>query len=307
MTSRTAIADLAAPHPVYTRGPNLALPTRYPESVILPDDTVFVTGGAGQYRGEHDSDNHIARIYHPQTDTFTKAASPGSRPRLPLRGGAASRRPRGDARLQPALRQRRRLQARVLRAAHRDLLAALSLPRPAPTITGGPQQVALGGSASFTTSNPADIAKVRLIHPSAATHVTDLQQRSIALTYTRTANGIHVTIPPQQTLVPLGLVHAVRGQRQRRALGGALGADHAMSALGLDLCVCNAMRAPGSKVLYEESTGPGARCRPRDRGDAAARPLPWGLRRRFGAERGCSVPHACAGHRERPTPPQPTR
>ena len=204
VTSRTAIADVAAHHPVYTRGPNLAIPTRYPESVILPDDTVFVTGGSGQYRGEHESDNHIARIYHPQTNTFTKAASP-----------EIGRDYHSEAVLLP--------DGRVVTLGSNPLfgngedskpgffeqrIEIYSPPYlfhgPRPSITGGAQQVPLGGSATFTTSNPADITKVRLMHPSAATHVTDLQQRSIALTYTRTANGIRVSIPPQQTLVPLG-------------------------------------------------------------------------------------------------------
>jgi hypothetical protein len=204
VTSRTAIADLASPHPTYTRGPNLALPTRYPESVILPDDTVLVTGGAGQYRGEHASDNHVARIYHPQSNTFTKAASPEigrdyhSEAVLLPDGRVAtlgSNPLYGDAEdSSPGVFEQR--------------IEIYSPPYlfhgPRPHIDGGPQQVALGGSATFATSNPADIAKVRLIHPSAATHVTDLQQRSIALAFTRTAHGIHLTIPRGQALVPLG-------------------------------------------------------------------------------------------------------
>jgi hypothetical protein len=204
VTSRTAIADVASPHPKYTRGPNLALPTRYPESVILPDDTVLVTGGASQYRGEHASDNHVARIYHPQSNTFTVAASP-----------EIGRDYHSEAVLLP--------DGRVVTLGSNPLygnaedsspgffeqrIEIYSPPYlfhgPRPRITGGPQQVALGASATFTTSDPSDIAKVRLMHPSASTHVTDLQQRSIALAFTRTANGIHVTIPPKQTLVPLG-------------------------------------------------------------------------------------------------------
>jgi hypothetical protein len=204
VTSRTAIADLASPHPTYVRGPNLALPTRYPEPVILPDDSVLVTGGAGQYRGEHASDNHVARIYHPESNTFTKAASP-----------EIGRDYHSEAVLLP--------DGRVVTLGSNPLygnsedsspgffeqrIEVYSPPYlfrgPRPRITGGSQTVALGGGAGFTTSNPADIVKVRLIHPSAATHVTDLQQRSIALAFTRTATGIHVKIPPQQSLVPLG-------------------------------------------------------------------------------------------------------
>ncbi|MFI5009063.1 MAG: galactose oxidase-like domain-containing protein [Solirubrobacterales bacterium] len=204
VTSRTAIADLASPHPTYTRGPNLALPTRYPESVILPDDTVLVTGGAGQYRGEHASDNHVARIYHPETNTFTKAASP-----------ELGRDYHSEAVLLPDGRVAT-LGSNPLYGDPEDSSPGFFEQRieiysppylfrgPRPRVTGGPQAVSLGGSASFTTSTPTAVAKVRLLHPSAATHVTDLQQRSIALVFTRTATGIHVKIPPQQSLVPLG-------------------------------------------------------------------------------------------------------
>jgi hypothetical protein len=204
VTARTAIADLASPHPTYTAGPRLAQPARYPLSVILPDDTVLVTGGAKQYRGERASDNHIARIYHPDTNTFTVAASP-----------SIGRDYHSEAVLLPDGRVAT-LGSNPLYGNSEDTAPGYFEQRieiysppylfhgPRPVISGGPQQVALGASTTFTTSSPADIQKVRLIHPSAATHDTDLEQRSITLAFTRTADGVHVTIPPQQSLVPLG-------------------------------------------------------------------------------------------------------
>jgi Domain of unknown function (DUF1929) len=204
VTARTAIADLASPKPAYTAGPNLAQPTRYPLSVILPDDTVLVTGGAEQYRGKHASDNHIARIYHPDTNSFTVAAAP-----------TIGRDYHSEAVLLPDGRVAT-LGSNPLYADKEDTTTAPFEQRveiysppylfrgPRPVLTGGPRQVPRGGSATFTTSNPADIQKIRLIHPSAATHDTDLEQRSIALSFTTTADGVHVRIPPQPGLVPLG-------------------------------------------------------------------------------------------------------
>jgi hypothetical protein len=204
VTARTAIANLKSPHPVYTRGPNLAQPTRYPLSVILPDDTVLVTGGAAQYRGEHDSDNHIARIYDPETNSFTVAAAP-----------AIGRDYHSEAVLLPDGRVAT-LGSNPLYADKNDTITAKFEQRieiysppylfrgPRPVVTGGPRRVARGGSATFTTSNPSDIQKIRLIHPSAATHDTDVAQRSIAIAFTRTPDGVHVKIPPQPGLVPLG-------------------------------------------------------------------------------------------------------
>lgn len=204
VTSRTAIADLASPDPAYKAGPPLAQPTRYPLSVILPDDTVLVTGGAGQYRGEHASDNHTARIYHPGTNTFTAAAAP-----------TIGRDYHSEAVLLPDGRVAT-IGSNPLYGDSEDTAPGYFEQRieiysppylfhgPRPAIEGGPQQMGLGGSATFTTSDPADIEKVRLVHPSAATHNTDLEQRSIALPFTATSTGVHVTIPADQALVPLG-------------------------------------------------------------------------------------------------------
>jgi len=188
------------------RGLSGGRPTQYHADVVADAAAVavLVSGGAGDYRGKHGSDNHVARIYHPETNTFTQAAAPEigrdyhSEAVLLPDGRVAtlgSNPLYGDAEDSgPGFFEQR--------------IEIYSPPYlfhgPRPQITGGPQAVALGASADFTTSNPSDIVKVRLIHPSAATHVTDLQQRSIALTFTRTANGVQVTIPPQQTLVPLG-------------------------------------------------------------------------------------------------------
>jgi hypothetical protein len=203
-TGRTAIVALGAHKPTYVRGPNLSQATRYPLSVLLPDDTVLVTGGSRYYRGEHSSDNHIARIYHPDTNSFTPAAAP-----------SIGRDYHSEAVLLPDGRVAT-LGSNPLFADEKDTISAKFEQRieiysppylfrgPRPVITGGPRAVALGGSATFTTSNPDDIQKIRLIHPSAATHVTDLEQRSIAISFTRTAAGVHVRIPSQPWLVPLG-------------------------------------------------------------------------------------------------------
>jgi hypothetical protein len=203
-TARTAIVNLKSAKPTYKPGPDLAHATRYPLSVILPDDTVFVTGGSRYYRGEHQSNNHDARIYHPESNSFTVAAAP-----------EIGRDYHSEAVLLPDGRVAT-LGSNPLFSDKEDSVAAsfeqhieiYSPPYlfrgPRPRITGGPAAVALGASATFTTSNSSDIEKVRLIHPSAATHDTDVEQRSIALSFKRTADGVHVTIPPQQALVPLG-------------------------------------------------------------------------------------------------------
>ncbi len=203
-SARTAIATLSGHHPAYTRGPNLAAPTRYPLSAILPDDTVLVTGGSEQYRGEHESNNHIARIYNPETNSFSLAAPP-----------EIGRDYHSEAVLLPDGRVATLgsdplygNKADTIPGPFEQRIEIYSPPYlfrgPRPVITGGPAQVPRGGSASFTTPNSAEIEKVRLIHPSAATHDTDVEQRSIAISFTRTAGGIHIQVPKVAGLVPLG-------------------------------------------------------------------------------------------------------
>ena len=73
-TADTRLIDLAAPDPHWVRGPDLAQPTRYPITVLLPNDDVLVTGGSRYYRGMHGSDNRDARIYNVATNSFSPAA-----------------------------------------------------------------------------------------------------------------------------------------------------------------------------------------------------------------------------------------
>jgi hypothetical protein len=203
-TARTAIASLAGRNPSYTRGPNLAAPARYPLSAILPDDTVLVTGGSEQYRGEHESDIHLARIYNPETNSFSVAAPP-----------EIGRDYHSEAILLPDGRVAT-LGSDPLYANKADTVVGRFEQRieiysppylfhgPRPVVTGGPSAVARGGAATFTTPDSGEIEKVRLIYPSAGTHDTDVEERSIAISFTRTPGGLHIKIPSSAGLVPLG-------------------------------------------------------------------------------------------------------
>ncbi|MEO9120234.1 MAG: galactose oxidase early set domain-containing protein, partial [Solirubrobacteraceae bacterium] len=75
---------------------------------------------------------------------------------------------------------------------------------PRPRLTAGPQQLTRGGTAVFSTPGAAEIASARLMRPSAVTHVTDLEQRSIALGVRRTASAVALTVPSSAGLVPPG-------------------------------------------------------------------------------------------------------
>ncbi|WP_370098358.1 galactose oxidase-like domain-containing protein [Streptacidiphilus sp. MAP12-20] len=207
-TDRTAVVDLNAAVPRYVEGPKLpGGATRYLNSVILPDDTVLTTGGSSDYRGKRGSDILKADIYHPTSNRFTPAADP-----------TIGRDYHSEALLLP--------DGRVVTLGSNPLFGnkqdagpqvfeqRIEIYTPAylyqrgerPSINSGPQQLRLGETASLGVSAPADIDAVRLMRPSSVTHATDVQQRSIALPFTRAADmaGVRVTMPASSGLVPPG-------------------------------------------------------------------------------------------------------
>src|SRR5690606_11472455 len=61
-----------------------------------------------------------------------------------------------------------------------------------------------GGSGTFTSKDAANIKSVRLMRPSASTHVTDVDQRSIALDFEADGDKLTVTVPKNRNLVQAG-------------------------------------------------------------------------------------------------------
>ncbi|MGW1723121.1 galactose oxidase-like domain-containing protein [Streptomyces sp. NPDC002306] len=203
-SNRTRLIDLKDAAPAFVDGPTLEKGTRYAQASVLPDDTVLVSGGSQDYRGRGDSDILQARIYHPDSNTFTRVADPlvgrnyhsgsillpdgrvmffGSDP---LYGDRANTKPGTFE---------QRIEIYTPPYLYRDSR---------PSLSGGPRTVARGGTAAFTSQHAASIRKVRLIRPSASTHVTDVDQRSIALDFTTSGDGITVTVPKNGNLVQPG-------------------------------------------------------------------------------------------------------
>ncbi|GAA4683417.1 kelch motif-containing protein [Streptomyces chumphonensis] len=206
-TARTAIVDLTRKDPAYRDGPRLPEPTRYLNSVILPDDTVFTTGGSRDYRGRGDSDILAAQIYDPETEEFTEAAAP-----------EVGRNYHAEALLLP--------DGRVATFGSDPLYADKDNTRLGtfekrievytppylhgergenrPVIGDGPVRLAPGGEATFATKDAARIAKARLLRPSAVTHVTDVEQRSVALGMERGSGEVTLSVPDDRSLLPPG-------------------------------------------------------------------------------------------------------
>nr|BFD84642.1 kelch motif-containing protein [Streptomyces sp. Xyl84] len=201
---KTRLIGLKAKNPHFTDGPALDEGTRYPQASVLPDDTVLVSGGSRDYRGRGDSDILQARLYDPRTNAFRRVADPlvgrdyhagsillpdgrvmffGSDP---LYGDKAGTRP-GT------------FEQRI------EIYTPPYLYRGArPSLSGGPRTLARGTSGTFTSRHATVIRKARLIRPSASTHVTDVDQRSIALDFHASGDKVTVTVPRNRNLVQSG-------------------------------------------------------------------------------------------------------
>ncbi len=201
---RTDVVDLDAEQPQYTPGPDLPVAARYLSTVILPDDTVLTTGGSWDYRGRNGSDILAANFYHPDTNSFTPAAAPevgrgyhsealllpdgrvvtlGSDP---LYGNGANDVP-------GAFEQR-------IEVYSPPYLSDGDRPR----ITASPERAERGAAVEVSTPDAARVAGARLIRPSAVTHVTDTEQRSIELGVTAGQDAVSLAVPEGEGLVPSG-------------------------------------------------------------------------------------------------------
>ncbi|GGX64813.1 kelch motif-containing protein [Streptomyces minutiscleroticus] len=203
-SNKTRIIDLLEDDPKFRDGPELEKGTRYPQSSILPDDTVLISGGSEDYRGRGDSDILQARLYDAKDDTMKRVADP-----------LVGRNYHSGSILLP--------DGRVMFFGSDSLYADKANTKPGtfeqrieiytppylyrdsrPTLSGGPKTIARGESATFTSQHASAVRTARLIRPSASTHVTDVDQRSIALDVEKTANGVTVTVPKNRNLVQSG-------------------------------------------------------------------------------------------------------
>ncbi|MGA5419536.1 galactose oxidase-like domain-containing protein [Streptomyces lavendulocolor] len=203
-SEKSRLVDLKDPDPRFKDGASLDRGTRYPSASLMPDDTVLVTGGSEDYRGRGDSNVLEARTYDPKTGTYTRVADP-----------QVGRNYHSGSVLLP--------DGRVMIFGSDSLFADKANTKPGvfeqrieiytppylfrdskPKVTGGPETIKRGQSGVFTTPDAARIKTAKLMRPSAVTHVTDVDQRSIALEMKKTADGIQVTVPKNRALVPSG-------------------------------------------------------------------------------------------------------
>ena len=204
-TARVDFLNLKDPAPHFTPGPNLAQPTRYPNLVNMPDDSLFITNGSLDYRGKGATNNHLAYSLDPATNQLTPMADPN-----------IGRDYHTEALLLP--------DGRVLVAGSDPLFddqkntipgtfeqrieiftpPYLEKGLPRPTITSAPPVMDRGQTVDIPTPDGNRIAKARLIRTSTATHVTTTDMRDISLPMQKTPDGVSVAVPPEATITPPG-------------------------------------------------------------------------------------------------------
>ena len=202
-TARTALIDVAAPDPHWVRGPNLAQPTRYPITVLLPSDEVLVTGGSRYYRGMHGSDNRDTRIYDVTTNSFSWAAD-SITGRDYHSGGLLL--PNGSLLTlggNPLFGNKQDTAPQTFNQEIDVYFPPYMFQGPRPRITMAPKVMRLRHSYVLTVSQASSIRYLRLMRPDNPTHVTDVNERSIAVPFTQAGDGrLKITLPSNSNLVP---------------------------------------------------------------------------------------------------------
>ncbi|MFI9174537.1 radical copper oxidase GlxA [Streptomyces lincolnensis] len=205
-TPRTAVVDLKKDNPVFEDGPNLPQGTRYLNSVIMPDDTVFTANGSEDYRGRSASNILKAQFYDPKDNVFREAAAPKvgrnyhSEALLLPDGRVATfgSDPLFDDQQNTKLGHfEQRMEIFTPPALHRNGADR-------PVLKDGPRTLDERHRVTYPTGHPERIVKARLMRPSAVTHTTDVEQRSIELRLTRDARSVTVEVPKDPALVPPG-------------------------------------------------------------------------------------------------------
>jgi hypothetical protein len=189
-TASTAVIDLKQPNPVYQPGPAIDAGKMYVSAVILPDGRVLQTGGTDGWRENPGVKYvHSSQILDPKTMAWTKVTD-----------STVDRTYHSGALLLP--------DGRVLTFGGDpiggnfqmdiDIYSPGYMTKTRPKITSAPTNVTYGGTLTVGTDTP--VASAVLIRPSAVTHSSDSDQRSVDLAVA----GTQLTVPANRNLAPPG-------------------------------------------------------------------------------------------------------
>ena len=203
---RVDVIDLKSAHPAFQAAAPMALPRMHSNAVLLPDRTVFVSGGALQRESEIRA-RLQAEIYDPATGQWRLAATATVSRKyhsvaLLLPDGrvvAAGGNPQGGHQVAwepPDPNEELRLEVYSPPYLFRG---------PRPAITAAPESWSYDTTVAVGTDRPADIKWASLISPSVTTHSFNNTQRLVDLPIvSRQAGRIEVEVPANPNIAPPG-------------------------------------------------------------------------------------------------------
>lgn len=207
VTGRIDVIDLDSENPAFIPLESLPQGTRYPNLVTLPTGDVFITNGAGGYRGRGASDILKSYLLDQQEGTLTALADP-----LVGRNyhSTALLLPNGQilvAGSDPLFEDEEdtipgKFEKRIEIFTPPYLFREDGEPVERPVITKAPTEISRGEPFGVTIEGSEDVQHVRLIYPGAVTHVTDTNQRLVDLDFDLTEGGVTATVPDNPALNP---------------------------------------------------------------------------------------------------------
>jgi hypothetical protein len=196
-TNRTAIVDLTAATPTWAPAAPLDTPKMYASAVVLPDRTVFETGGTTRSRDRGTNYVYSAQIFDPATGRWTKAKD-----HTVARGYHSSALLLPDGRVATFGNDPNNttFEMRI------EIYSPEYLTRgPRPELTAAPGELAYGTTATITATSSTPIRNLSLVRPMAVTHSVDANQRLVDLPFTTQGDGsLAVTLTDNPNLAPPG-------------------------------------------------------------------------------------------------------
>ncbi|HTJ54198.1 MAG TPA: galactose oxidase-like domain-containing protein [Nitrosospira sp.] len=199
------VVDFRQPNPHFEAAAPLELPRLHLNAVLLPDRTVFVTGGS-----LHQEDAPLARlqseIYNPATDAWTLTAA-CEVPRLyhstalllpDGRVVTAGGNPEGGTHVEWDKDPEEEMRLEIFSPPY-------LFNGPRPRITTAPEQWAYGQTVSILSPEAGTLKWAHLIRPCVTTHSFDGSQRLVDLPITSQAGGlVTVGVPGNNNIAPPG-------------------------------------------------------------------------------------------------------
>ncbi|MBL8121430.1 DUF1929 domain-containing protein [Candidatus Saccharibacteria bacterium] len=222
-TGRIDVVDLKAATPRFSAIASLEDGTRYPNTVVLPDGRLFITGGSREYRGNHSSNILKSYMLDPETNSLKRMADPlvgrnYHATALLLPNGqilvAGSDPLFGDEKdTKPGT-----FEQRIEVYSPPYMFTKTGENTQAPKVIKSsdtsisPNMVARGGTYAFKIESSRKLSRITLVHPGAVTHATDTNARVLNLAYTASGQDTYqVSVPENPSLTPPGyyMLHAI--------------------------------------------------------------------------------------------------